>query len=277
WKASKEGEPAWPSPWGMGRPGWHIECSAMSLSLLGEQFDIHGGGHDVIFPHHENEIAQSEGYTGRQPLVRYGVHNGLLRLAETEEEKMNRHSGNFVSLRDALAKHSADAIRLFLLSAHYRSPRAYSEEEIENYERGAERIRTALVPGNQQPGGATFDAQSYASRFEAAMDDDLNTSQAMAVLFDLVREVNRHKEAGENIGEAQAVLRKLGGVLGLTFKAAKATDNVAAHPFVDLLVEVRGDLRKAKQFALADSIRDRLAKLGVTVEDTPQGAKWKLG
>ncbi|MBI4202562.1 MAG: cysteine--tRNA ligase [Chloroflexi bacterium] len=276
WKTSKEGEPAWPSPWGMGRPGWHIECSAMSLSLLGEQFDIHGGGHDVIFPHHENEIAQSEGYTGRAPVVGYWVHNGLLKRAETDEEKMTRHSGNFVSLRDALAQHSSDAIRLFLLSAHYRSPRAYSEEEIQNYERAAERMRPALEPSAGQR-ASHIDSGALRARFEAAMDDDLNTPQAMAVLFDLVREINRGKERGEAVSEAQALLRELGSVLGLTFQGVNATDDTLAQPFVDLLVELRADLRKAKQFALADSIRDRLNKLGVILEDTPQGTKWRMG
>jgi cysteinyl-tRNA synthetase len=276
WKASKEGEPAWPSPWGMGRPGWHIECSAMSLTLLGKQFDIHGGGHDVIFPHHENEIAQSEGYTGLAPVVGYWVHNGLLKRAASDEEKMTRHSGNFVSLRDALAAHSADAIRLSLLSAHYRSPRAYSEEEIENYERAADRMRTALQPSTAQPDAQTTDAKDIRARFEAAMDDDLNTPQAMAVLFDVMREVNRGKDRGEYVAELQGLLKELGGVLGLTFQP-KASDSVAAQPFVDLLVEVRDELRKARQFALADSIRDRLVKLDVTLEDTPQGTKWKMG
>ncbi|MBI4198496.1 MAG: cysteine--tRNA ligase [Chloroflexi bacterium] len=276
WKASKEAEPAWPSPWGMGRPGWHIECSAMSLTLLGEQFDIHGGGHDVIFPHHENEVAQSEGYTGLAPVVGYWVHNGLLRRTESDEEKMTRHSGNFVSLRDALAAHSADAIRLFLLSAHYRSPRAYSEEEILSYERAAERLRAALEPGDAPSGGRAVETEGYKLRFEAAMDDDLNTPQAMAVLFDLIREVNRGKDRGENVTDVQGLLKELGGVLGLTFQS-KIADSVAAQPFVDLLVEVRADLRKARQFALADSIRDRLTKLGVALEDTPQGTKWKMG
>ncbi len=276
WKSAKEGEPAWPSPWGLGRPGWHIECSAMSLSLLGQQFDIHGGGQDVVFPHHENEIAQSEGYTGVAPVVRFWIHNGLLRLAETDDEKMTRHSGNFISIRDALAKHSPDAIRLFLLSAHYRSPRAYSEEEIENYERGADRIRNALrEPAS--PGGAAMDVAHFQQEFEEAMDDDLNTPRAVATLFDLAREVNRGREAGGSVAPTQAMLRKLGGVLGLSFADAKAADNVAAQPFVDLLVQVRTELRQAKQFALADSIRDRLTKLGVSLEDSPQGTKWKMG
>ena len=183
WKASKEGEPSWPSPWGQGRPGWHIECSAMSLSLLGEQLDIHGGGQDVVFPHHENEIAQSEASTGKAPFVRFWVHNGLLRLAEEDEVKMTRHSGNFVSCQEALAFHHPDAIRLFLLASHYRSPRTYKEEELAAQERAAERMRIALRPG-ESDGGGVVDVQQYRQRFEEAMDDDLNTPRALAVLFD---------------------------------------------------------------------------------------------
>jgi cysteinyl-tRNA synthetase len=275
WKASKEGEPAWPSPWGDGRPGWHIECSAMSLSLLGEQFDIHGGGHDVVFPHHENEIAQSEGYTGASPVVRFWVHNGLLRPTEDDQEKMTRSRGNFVSCRDALASHSPDAIRLFLLSSHYRSPRAYSEEEIEAHERAVERIRNALREKGTS-GNGVLEAEGFAKRFEDAMDDDLNTPRAVAVLFELTHEINRARGAGQDIEPAQALLQELSGILGLTFEPSGPTNNVAAQPFLDLLVEVRSQLRDARQFALADTIRDRLTEIGVTLEDTTQGTKWRL-
>lgn len=275
WKASKRGEPAWDSPWGQGRPGWHIECSGMSLSLLGNQFDIHGGGHDVIFPHHENEIAQSEGYTSVEPVVRYWVHNGLLRLTETDDEKMTRHSGNFVSLEEALATHSADALRLFLLSAHYRSPRAYSEAELDAHERSLERIRSALrEPGN--PNGESMDLSTYRVHFDEVMDDDLNTPRAISVLFDLIREINRARTENKNIHEAQLLLRDLGGVLGLTFSESQGVDNQAAGPFVELLVNVRTELRTARQFALADSIRDRLTELGVTLEDSSQGTRWRF-
>ena len=273
WKAAKEGEPSWPSPWGAGRPGWHIECTAMSTGLLGEQLDIHGGGQDVVFPHHENEIAQSEAYTGTSPFVRFWVHNGLLRLGEDDEEKMTRHQGNFVSCRDALARYHTDAIRLFLLASHYRSPRVYNEEDILAQQRAAERMRTALRE-SASTGGEILEAEEYRRRYVEAMDDDLNTPRALAVLFDLARDINRGREEGKDIGRAQALLRELGGVLGLTFEPSKSQDSVAAQPFVELLVEVRTQLREARQFALADSIRDKLSEMGVALEDTAQGTIW---
>ena len=275
WKASKEGEPSWPSPWGPGRPGWHIECTAMSTGLLGEQLDIHGGGQDLVFPHHENEIAQSEGYTGTSPFVRFWVHNGLLRRAEGDEEKMTRHQGNFVSCRDALASYHPDAIRLFLLSSHYRSPRVYSEEDILAQQRAAERMRTALRE-SVVPQGEALEVDEYRERFVEAMDDDLNTPRALAVLFDMARDINRGREEAKQISTAQALLRELGGVLGLTFTAQEATDNVGAQPFVELLVQVRSQLREARQFALADSIRDGLSEMGVSLEDGPQGTAWSF-
>ena len=275
WKASKEGEPSWPSLWGPGRPGWHIECSAMSLSLLGEQFDIHGGGRDVIFPHHENEIAQSEGYTDKSPVVRFWVHNGLLRLAGDDDEKMTRHQGNFISCQDALAGHHPDALRLFILSSHYRSPRAYSEEELASQERALQRIQGALRD-SEATGGGTLEVEEYRKRFQEAMDDDLNTPRALAVLFDLVRDANRGREEGMDVASAQAMLRELGGVLGLTFEPSKGTDNVGAQPFIELLMEVRSQLRQERQFALADSIRDKLVHMGVSLEDNPQGTTWRF-
>ncbi|MDO8749666.1 MAG: cysteine--tRNA ligase [Dehalococcoidia bacterium] len=275
WKATKEGEPSWPSPWGLGRPGWHIECTAMSTSLLGKQLDIHGGGQDLVFPHHENEIAQAEAYTGVTPFVRFWVHNGLLRLTESDDEKMTRHSGNFVSIRDALARYHPDAIRLFLLSSHYRSPRAYSEDEIVAQQRGIERMRTALRD-SPSVGGGPVAVEVYQPRFEEAMDDDLNTPRALAVLFDLAHDINRGKEESKDVRPAQAMLRKLGGVLGLTFQAAESQDNVGAQPFIELLVETRSKLREAKQFALADSIRARLTQMGVALEDSPQGTTWRF-
>ena len=275
WKAAKEGEPSWPSPWGPGRPGWHIECTAMSTGLLGEQLDIHGGGQDVVFPHHENEIAQSEAYTGTSPFARFWVHNGLLRLAEGDEEKMTRHQGNFVSCRDALARYHPDAIHLFLLASHYRSPRVYNEEDILAQQRAAERMRTALresVPTE----GEVLEVEEYRRRYVEAMDDDLNTPRALAVLFDLARDINRSREEGKGIRQAQALLRELGGVLGLAFEPPQSQDSVAAQPFVDLLVEVRSQLREARQFALADSIRDKLSEMGVALEDTSQGTIWRF-
>ena len=275
WKSSSQGEPSWPTPWGAGRPGWHIECTAMSLGLLGEQLDIHGGGQDVVFPHHENEIAQSEGYTGTSPFVRFWVHNGLLRATENEEEKMTRHVGNFVSCRDALAHHHPDAIRLFLLSAHYRSPRAYSEEELVAQERAAERMRLALQPGPPAPESG-LPIEEYRQRFDEAMDNDLNTPRALATLFDLAREINRQREAGKGVAGAQALLKELGAVLGLTFAASGSHDMVAAEPFIELLIEVRSQLREANQYAVADDIRTKLTQMGVAVEDGPGGVTWRF-
>lgn len=280
WKASKEGEPAWDSPWGKGRPGWHIECSAMSMQFLGEQLDIHGGGQDVIFPHHENEIAQSEAYTGKAPFAKYWIHNALLRLREGEE-KMTRHLGNFISVEEALQKHSADAIRLFILSAHYRSPLTWKEESVRAAERGAEKLRVALrdYSGSPQtsPGDALCEEAEAARReFIAAMDDDFNTPRAVAQVFDLARMINQARDSGapaDSIAYAQGILHELTGVLGLTMKGLAGPTE--AEPFIALLAEVRNELRQAKQWALADRIRDGLAELGVILEDGPEGTTWK--
>ncbi|HJX12599.1 MAG TPA: cysteine--tRNA ligase, partial [Dehalococcoidales bacterium] len=192
WKAAKPGEPSWESPWGPGRPGWHIECSAMSLKYLGESIDIHGGGQDLIFPHHENETAQSESFTGVRPFARYWLHNGLLQL---DAEKMSKSLGNLVTIKDALQKYGADALHVFVLSSHYRSPLTYSEEVMEAAARGAERLRQAAggEKEGRQKGGS---ADDFCRRFTEAMDDDFNTAQAMAALFDLAREINRAEEAG---------------------------------------------------------------------------------
>jgi cysteinyl-tRNA synthetase len=280
WKASKEGEPAWDSPWGQGRPGWHIECSAMSMQFLGAQLDIHGGGHDVIFPHHENEIAQSEAYTGKAPFVKYWIHNALLRLQEGEE-KMTRHLGNIVSVEEALRKHSTDAIRLFILSSHYRSPLTWKSESVEAAERGAERLRVALrdYPASSEasrgdPLGG--EAEAVRREFITAMDDDFNTPRAVAQVFDLARTVNQARDSGappDSLAFAQGILKELTDVLGLTMKGPAGPTE--PEPFISLLVEVRSDLRQAKQWALADRVRDRLAELGVILEDGAEGTTWK--
>ena len=271
WKGAKPGEPSWESPWGPGRPGWHIECTAMSLEYLGEQLDIHGGGQDLVFPHHENEIAQSECYTGAKPFSRYWMHNGLLQLGS---DKMSKSLGNLVSVVEALERYSPDAMRLYFLSSHYRSPLAYSDEGAAAVERSLERVRRALVPGNGS--GPEIEAETHRARFAAAMDDDLNTPQAVAALFDLARDINRGRDAGRSIGSGQDALRELGGVLGLTFEdRSSPEDSLAAAPFIDLLVSVRTELRAARQFALADQIRDGLAEQGVTLEDGPRGTQWQ--
>ena len=278
WKGAKAGEPSWESPWGPGRPGWHIECTAMSLEYLGRQVDIHGGGQDLVFPHHENEIAQSEAYTGAKPFSRFWMHNGLLQLGS---DKMSKSLGNLVSAAEALERYHPDAIRLYFLSSHYRSPLAYSDEGAAAIARSLERLRHALTPGDgdgdDNGAGNPVDPAPYAARFYAAMDDDLNTPQAVAALFDLARDINRGRDAGRGIAAAQQTLRELGDLLGLTFSADKPGNaaQLAAAPFIDLLVSVRSELRQARQFDLADAIRNRLAAEGVLLEDGPQGTQWQ--
>ncbi|MFA4836741.1 MAG: cysteine--tRNA ligase, partial [Dehalococcoidia bacterium] len=217
WKASKPGEPSWESPWGPGRPGWHIECSAMSLKYLGNSLDIHGGGQDLIFPHHENEIAQSEAFTGAIPFVKYWMHNGLLQL---NQEKMSKSLGNLITVKEILRKASADALRLFVLSSHYRSPLSFSDEGLAAMERGAERLRRAAILQNAGQ-GQPLDSKEYRRRFVEAMDDDFNSAQAIAVLFDLAREINRANEEGASIAEAQKEFRELAGVLGMKLEEGK--------------------------------------------------------
>jgi cysteinyl-tRNA synthetase len=272
WKASKPGEPFWESPWGEGRPGWHIECSAMALKYLGDTIDIHGGGQDLIFPHHENEIAQSESFTGETPFVRYWLHNGLMQL---DKQKMSKSAGNLVCVEDILGRFSSDAIRLFVLSSHYRGPLAYSEEALEANERGAERLRSALSQkGDGDQGAIALDTEPLKRKYVEAMDNDFDTPQAIAVLFELAKEINRGAEQSANIAEAQHTLLELAGVLGLTLKE-KAQPTPEAEAFISLLASVRDDLRQNKQWQLADKIRKGLADLGVTLEDTPQGIRWK--
>ena len=277
WKGAKPGEPSWDSPWGPGRPGWHIECTAMSLRYLDYPLDIHGGGQDLIFPHHENEIAQSEAHTGITPFAHHWVHNGLLQLGD---DKMSKSLGNLVSVEEALSKYSADALRAYFLSSHYRSPLQYSDEGSAAMERSMDRFRHALrtLPDDEgaAPGGKALDPEPFHRRFLAAMEDDLNTPQAMASLFDLARDINREREQGRNVEAAQATLREMGGILGLTFEApAEGSDELAARPFIDLLVSTRTELRQARQFALADRIRDELAAQGVVLEDSAQGTVWR--
>jgi len=270
WKASKPGEPSWESPWGGGRPGWHIECSVMSLHYLGETLDIHGGGQDLIFPHHENELAQSESYTGVTPFVRFWVHNGLARLSDGEE-KMTRSLGNLVSITDALEQHGADTLRLFILSSNYRSPLTYGDESLAAARRGVERLRTAAHAASAD--GDPLDGGRFRDRFIEAMENDLNTAQAMAALFDLARDINRARDEGRDIKPAQAVLLELSGVFGLTLAAEER--EIAAAPFIEALIALREELRQAKQFALADSIRSRLDGLGIALEDSREGTVWK--
>ena len=298
WKAAKPGEPSWESPWGNGRPGWHIECSAMSLNYLGEMIDIHGGGQDLIFPHHENEIAQSESFTGKKPFVKYWLHNGLLQLGE---DKMSKSLGNLITIKEALEKYSADAVRLFILSSHYRSPLTYSEEALEAAERGADRLRQALHSQVEEEKVAEkADIEPYRQRFIEAMDDDFNTAQAIATLFDLAREINRADESGLDAVEARRVLPELANILGLTFQLswtkpldAKLFAQISASVYKELnrtdapdekqgaeklienLIEIRNELREAEHWQQADVIRVKLDELGIALEDTPKGTVWK--
>ena len=283
WKAAKPGEPEWDSPWGKGRPGWHIECSAMNLAILGEQIDIHGGGNDLVFPHHENEIAQTESFTGK-PFARYWMHNGMLQLSG---EKMSKSLGNLVTIHDFLAKHEADALRIMVLNASYRAPLSYSDEIVEGAERGLERMRNglkgALAGSKGAPSEAlhALDTQSEGAQqaFGDALDDDFNTSGGLASLFELVRAINTGRDAGATDAElkpAQDTLRTLTRVLGLRLSEKKAGSG-DTDPFVALLVEIRTEMRKQKQWAMSDLIRDRLKELGVAIEDSKDGTTWRWG
>ncbi|MGE3270998.1 MAG: cysteine--tRNA ligase [Chloroflexota bacterium] len=279
WKRAKPGEPSWPSPWGEGRPGWHIECSAMVRETLGDQIDIHGGGRDLIFPHHENELAQSEAYTGVHPFVRYWAHAGLV---TTGSEKMAHSLSNFTTISDVLNVYEPMVMRLFLLQTHYRSSILYTREALENATRALARLRGAME--GYAEASADTEAPAWAAEartaFERAMDDDFNTPGALAALFDLVREINRRRAAGEAPGEVaagQQTLQSLAAVLGLSLEAPQsaADGGEDAGPFIELLLTVRQRLREAKQWALADEVRDRLRDLGVLVEDRPDGAVWR--
>jgi cysteinyl-tRNA synthetase len=278
WKSAKPGEPSWPSPWGAGRPGWHIECSAIVMDHLGPQIDIHGGGADLIFPHHENEIAQSESYTGLVPFVKYWLHNGLLQLGG---EKMSKSLGNLVTIKEALGEFSADALRLFVLTSNYRGPLSYSSEGVAAAERGVARFRTAVTPRpSTAPAGEPEElartTQDVVTKFVDAMDDDFNSASAIAQLHLLAGAINRARESGApeaGLVEAQTTLLQLAGVLGLRLEEPRR--DLSAKPFVDLLLTIRRDLRAAKQYALADQIRSELQKLGVAIEDRADISTWR--
>lgn len=280
WKAAKPGEPAWDSPWGKGRPGWHIECSAMNLDILGEQIDIHGGGNDLVFPHHENEIAQTECFTGK-PFARYWMHNGMLQL---QGEKMSKSIGNLVTIDEFLSRHEADALRMMVLNGSYRAPLSYSDGIMEAAERGLDRLRTALKPAASTAAGAeaemfaTLENSTQTTRqvFIEAMDDDFNSSGGLAALFELVRVINTGRAAGatnDQLKPAQDLLTELTGVLGLRL-GDKISSGKEADRFVNLLVEIRMELRQQKLWAMSDLIRDRLKELGVMIEDSKDGTSW---
>ncbi|MEN8173684.1 MAG: cysteine--tRNA ligase, partial [Chloroflexota bacterium] len=277
WKSAKPGEPAWDSPWGPGRPGWHIECSAMSYHHLGEQIDIHGGGNDLIFPHHENEIAQTESITGK-PFARYWVHNGMLQLSG---EKMSKSLGNLITIEDFLADHDADALRMMVLNSNYRGPLTFNDESIGHAERALDRLRSALRPAmaeaqGEQPDFLREQISAAKKGFSDTMDDDFNAAGALGHLFDLVRAINQARDKGasaEALRPAQALILELTSVLGLRLERDEVEGGAAA-PFVELLIELRSEIRSQKMWDLSDKIRDQLAALGVVLEDNKGGSTW---
>ena len=296
WKGAKPGEPAWDSPWGKGRPGWHIECSTMSNKYLGDTIDFHGGGSDLIFPHHENEIAQSEAYSGKKPMVKYWVHNGFITI---NSEKMSKSLNNFFLVKDVLAHYSPDALRYFLISNHYRSPLDFSDERLEEMTRSLERLGTSIdnvlelldMPAGAKSPEATqllADAQKTEEDFETAMCDDFNTALASAAMFELAKKVNIYKDAVVNGGvpvdssvmsEVKRIFKTMTDILGILedrWNGQKA--DASSQDYNDLMeaiLSIRQECRAQKQYALADAIRDKLSALGITIEDSAQGARWK--
>ncbi|MBQ9388485.1 MAG: cysteine--tRNA ligase [Lachnospiraceae bacterium] len=276
WKPKKEGEPSWPSPWGDGRPGWHIECSVMSQKYLGETVDIHGGGEDLVFPHHENEIAQSEAFSGK-PFSRYWMHNAFLNI---DNRKMSKSLGNFFTVRDISEKYDLQVLRFFMLSAHYRSPLNFSAELMEAAKNGLERILNAAsalrdyVIKAQAADGTYESPEQFRAKFEAAMDDDFNTADAISAVFELVKYANTRVASGCGKDEAESLLsllEELCGVLGINTEPVEASLDAE----VEALIKERQAARAEKNWAKADEIRDRLTGMGIILEDTKDGVKWK--
>jgi cysteinyl-tRNA synthetase len=280
WKAAKPGEIFWDSPWGKGRPGWHIECSAMCTEYLGETIDIHGGGNDLMFPHHENEILQSEAANGR-PLANYWVHNGMLQV---QDAKMSKSLKNFFSVRDVLTKHSKEELRFYVLSAHYRGPQVYSEAALEEASASLKRLHNVyheLLSAQKRAQGSD-DAKElvdiFRAKFIEAMDQDFNTRAAISELFEAVREINKLLSDGRLSGEGAknilGVLKEMDSVFAI-LPAEQSSSEDRSGEIIDILIEVRNELRKRKQYDLADKIRDLLKEKGVELQDTAEGVKWK--
>jgi cysteinyl-tRNA synthetase len=280
WKAAKSNEISWDSPWGKGRPGWHIECSAMNLAELGEQIDIHGGGNDLIFPHHENEIAQTESYTGKQ-FARYWIQNGMLQLGG---EKMSKSLGNIVSIKDFLKTRDADVMRMLVLMGSYRAPLIFNDETQDAAEKSIERIKSAFRPASPSASGlapgtaAELAAQADSTKqaFTDAMDDDFNSPLALAAVYELVKAINTARDSGgtdDQLKPAQTMLRELTGVFGLRLQEKQGSSEDEAK--VVALIAERTEARKQKQWARSDEIRDQLKAMGVTIEDSKDGTTWR--
>ncbi|WP_371376720.1 cysteine--tRNA ligase [Sporomusa aerivorans] len=295
WKSAKPGEPSWDSPWGPGRPGWHIECSVMSNKYLGKSFDFHGGGSDLVFPHHENEIAQSEAFTGIEPFVRYWLHNGFITV---NEEKMSKSLGNFFLVVDILEHFRPEVLRFFILSTHYRSPLDFNDERLQEAGRSLERLKTAQVnlkhletfpasDTNEDSQALSAAADTAVTEFEAAMDDDFNTALAISSLFGLAKEINIYhsKVTGGKTGldataldHVSGVYGKLADILGISLdSAAQAADGNTelVNELMNIIIAIRQEARQKKDWATADQIRDKLAAAGIVLEDSPQGVRWK--
>ena len=290
WKAAKPGEPSWDSPWGQGRPGWHIECSAMSVKYLGDAFDFHGGGSDLIFPHHENEIAQAEPcIDGDEKFARYWLHNGFITI---DNEKMSKSKNNFFTVKDILKEFAGEVIRFFILQTHYRSPLDFSDERLHEAQAALDRLRNAnvvIAELSEHEGTADTAAQlaaqaeTFLHDFDAAMDDDFNTALAISQMFGLAKEINRYHQEVErgaafdaaNFARAADAYRAMAAIIGIFEQEEAAADDGLADALMELIIGIRQEARAAKNWAVADRIRDGLKDAGVVIEDTPTGVRWK--
>ena len=290
WKAAKPGEPSWESPWGAGRPGWHIECSAMSVKYLGDVFDFHGGGNDLIFPHHENEIAQAEPcIDGDEKFARYWLHNGFITI---DNEKMSKSKNNFFTVKDILKEFPGEVIRFFILQTHYRSPLDFSDERLREAQTALERLRNAnavVAELTQREGTADTaaelaeQAETFLRDFDAAMDDDFNTALAISQMFGLAKEINRYHQEVErgaafdaaNFKKAADAYHAMAEIIGIFEQEEAPVDDGLADALMDLIIGIRQDARAEKNWTVADKIRDGLKEAGIVLEDTPSGVRWK--